>query len=140
MALSDNEVLKFVTDPMYREYSVKAGAIEFFESSMVMIAADGYAILGDDTATMIFVGFATEYLNQVTGGSDGDNKIRVLHAKSGKVVKVKYASVAITNLFQLCYIVDDEAVAAIGTTTNDIVVGTVVGLAETNYCWVLLDQ
>ena len=140
MALSDNQVNKYITDFMYQDLAVKAGAIHFYEGSMVMIDSTGYAILGADTASCIFAGIATEELDQATGGSSGDNTIRVIAAKSGKLVKRKYTSVAITDLYTLCYIVDDETVAAIGTTTNDIPVGTVVALAEANYCWVLLDQ
>jgi len=140
MAFSDNSVIEYKTDFMYQDVAVKAGAIHFYRGSMVMIDATGYAILGADTASCIFAGIATEELNQAAGGSNGDNNLRVIAAKSGKVVKMKYTGVAITDLYTKCYIVDDEVVADAATTTNDVAVGTVIGLAETNYCYVLLDQ
>jgi len=140
MALSDNEINKYITDFMYQDVAVKTGAVHFYRGSNVSIDATGYAILGADTASTIFVGVADAELDQAAGGSSGDYTIRVIAAKSGKVVKRKLSSVAITDLYVKCYIVDDEEVGLIATTTNDIPVGTIVALAETNYCWVLLDQ
>lgn len=141
MALSANQAVNFLPDFSYREIPAKSGAIHFYKGALVNYDASGfYAKLGSDTSGEVFAGVAVEELNQATGGSNGDNNIKVIPAGSMKVVELTLTSVARTNIGSDCYTNGDDVVALAATTTNDVRVGRIVDVSATaNKCWVLLD-
>lgn len=139
MALSENQDVVSKLDYMYDKYDVVAGAIHIYRGAILNRDASGNLKLGGDTASELFAGISMEELNQATGGSAGDNKIKVIAAKSGKVVKLPFTGVTKASIGLDVYVNGDDAVALAATTTNNVRVGTIVAMAETNYCYVALN-
>jgi hypothetical protein len=140
MALSANTSIIDVKDFTRYNQAVASGAIHFYKGAICNFNSSGYVKLGGDIASELFAGIALEELNQASGGSNGDNNILLIPAKSGAVVELTLPSVAVTNIGSLCYVNGDDAVALVGTTTNDVPVGTIVALSNTNNkCFVKLN-
>lgn len=140
MALSSNQEVNKIVDFGAYEYGVASGAIHFYKGAICNFNTSGYVKLGADTANEKFAGIATEELNQATGGSNGDNNIKVIPAKSGVVVELTLTGVAITNIGDDVYVNGDDVVALAATTTNDVRVGTIVALSDVaNKCKVILN-
>lgn len=139
MALTDNIQVEWKDNYLKDTFDVASGAIEIFQGAICNFNSSGYVKLGSDTSGEKFAGVAMQYLDQELGGANGDNQIQLIPAKSGKVVKLKLTGVTVANIGSLCYVNGDDAVALAATTTNDVPVGTIVNVAETNYAWVVLD-
>jgi len=140
MTLSANAAIVDVKDFTRYKQAVASGAIHFYKGAICNFNSSGYVKLGTDTSGELFAGVALEELDQATGGSNGDNDILLIPAKSGAVVELTLASVAVTNIGSSAYVSADDAVALVGTTTNDVRVGTIVALSATaNKCLVKLD-
>jgi len=140
MALSANTSIVDVKDFTRYDQAVASGAIHFYKGALCNFNSSGYVKLGADTSGELFAGVALEELNQATGGSNGDNDIQLIPAKSGAVVELTLTSVAVTDIGSLCYVNGDDVVALAATTTNDVPVGTIVALSSTaNKCLVKFD-
>lgn len=140
MTLSANAAIVDVKDFTRYKQAVASGAIHFYKGAICNFNSSGYVKLGTDTSGELFAGIALEELDQATGGSNGDNDILLIPAKSGAVVELTLASVAVANLYASAYVSADDAVALVATTTNDVRVGTIVALSATaNKCLVRLD-
>ena len=101
------------------EYPV-AGSSEIFGGSMVCANASGYAASGADTSGFKFLGVAQEYVDN-SDGSDGDKKV-VVRRKG--VFRFAASGMAITDVGESVYIVDDQTVAK--STTNSVACGRIV--------------
>jgi len=139
MALSSNQPINLIPDFTYRDVPVASGAIHFYKNALVNRNSSGYAKLGADTAGEVFAGIAFEELDQATGGANGDNDIKLIAAKSGVVVKLTLTGVAITDIGADCFVNGDDVVALAATTTNDVRVGRIVDIGDTNEAYVVLD-
>ena len=140
MTLSANAAIVDVKDFTRYKQAVASGAIHFYKGAICNFNSSGYVKLGTDTSGELFAGIALEELNQATGGSNADNDILLIPAKSGAVVELTLASVAVTNIGSSAYVSADDAVALVGATTHDVRVGTIVALSTTaNKCLVKLD-
>lgn len=111
--------------PVYRATKIPAGVL-------VMINATGYAVNGADTASQVFVGVSAEEADN-SGGSDGTIYIKV-YTKG--VFKFLEASAALTLVGVAAYILYNDEVSVVGTTTNDIICGVFVQYASAGYMWV----
>jgi hypothetical protein len=140
MALSANAAIVDLKDFTRYKQAVASGAIHFYKGAICNFNSSGYVKLGGDTASELFAGIALEELNQATGGSNGDNELTLIPAKSGAVVELTLTSVAVTDIGAIAYVNGDDVVALAGTTSNDVPVGTIVALSATaNKCFVKLD-
>lgn len=113
--------------PVYESVTIYKGAL------VMAIRETGYAIPGADTASGIFLGVALENADN-SSGSSGDINVQV---KSDGVWAFTLASVAQGDVGKKCYISDDNTVCLTGQ-SNDVCVGTVVGVKTTNTAWVEL--
>lgn len=140
MALSANQAVTKIVDFGNYKQEVASGAIHIYKGAICNFNASGYVKLGSDTSGEKFAGIAVEELNQATGGSNGDNSISLIPAKSGVVVELTLTGVAIDDKYVDCFVNGDDVVALAATTTNDVRVGTIVDLSDVaNKCLVLLD-
>ncbi len=118
-------------------YNLNAGAVIYKGALICVDPADGYAVEGADTATLVFVGVAEEPGDN-SAGADGDVGIRV--RKSGSFVYNFSGAWAQTLISKAVYIVDDNTVALAATTTNDVLCGYVVALVGTSQVRVRIDR
>lgn len=140
MALSSNQETKLYPSLTRWEYPVLAGAIHFFKNAICNIDANGFLKLGADAASEKFGGIALEELNQLAGGSNGDNVLKVVPFKSGEVVELTLTGVVRADVGADAFVNGDDVVALAATTTNDVRVGTIVDISATaNKCLVKLD-
>jgi len=100
-------------------YPVGADAVIFLGSIVCIDSTDGFAYPGADTANFLFVGIAQESVD-ATGLSDGDISIKVRRCG---VAHLAATGLAVTDVGTLYYVLDDQTVAVVGTTTNDVLVG-----------------
>ncbi len=140
MALTENQKIEIIPNFTRREYGVASGTIHFFKNAICNFNSSGYVELGSDTASEKFAGIAYEELDQESGGTNGDNSIKLIPAKSDEVVLLPFTGVVITNIGTDVYVNGDDAVALVATTTNDLRVGTIVDLGKnSNECYVKLN-
>ena len=139
MALSANKKISTVPDITFRDIPVASGAIHIYKSALINRNISGFGVLGDDTVNKVFTGVAYEELNQAVGGSDGDNKVKVISAHSGTTVKLTLAGVTKSNIGKDCFVLSDDAVALAGVPTVEIRVGTIIDTVLTNEALVILD-
>ena len=140
MPLSANAPIIDIKDFTRFKQSVASGAIKIYKGAICNFNSSRFVKLGTDTAGELFAGIALEELSQASGGSNGANKITLIPAKSGAIVELTLPSVAQGNLYADAYVNGDDAVALAATTSHDVRVGTIVGLAEVaNKCFVRLD-
>ncbi len=125
-ALSADKAV-YPTDGKLRLIPV-AATTTIYKGAMVSLKTDGYATPAADTADYRFVGIAIHQVDN-SSGADGDLSVTVLTA--GEFTAV-YASAAQTQVGELCYTADDATVAAVGTTTNDVLAGIVVKYVAAN--------
>ncbi len=125
MALSANQAPKYEEQRTRQKVPVAAGAIHVYQGALLNWNSSGYVKLGADTAGEKFCGLALEELNQATGGADGDKYITVIPAGSGTIVTMKTGTISAANIGDKVYVNGDDAVALVGTTTNDVEVGVI---------------
>lgn len=113
----------------YMEVDVAAGALEINKGELINYNADGYATTASDSATdLAFAGIAIDALSQAAGGSDADNKIRIIPAGTGQWIKMTLATALtiITGVAStLVYVADSSSVDIAANLTNDVPVGTI---------------
>lgn len=113
------------------EFLVKTSS-QIYAGALVMVDADGLLIPGADTASCVFAGLALE---NVLG--DGAKKCRVRVQGAVKVVTSGLTQAAVG---EKAYLVDDQTVALVATTTNDILCGRIVKFDSATSVWVLMDE
>lgn len=110
-----------------------AATSHIFSNSLVSFDADGYLIAAADTANTIFKGIATHEADN-TNGADGAIECIVEFGILFKVCSTETETQDCVGLLR--YVVTDQEVAAIGTTTNDVVVGQVVEFVDASTVWI----
>lgn len=117
----------------YRTYPVLAST-KIYAGSMVAITAAGYAVPAADTAGLIVVGRAEEQIDN-TDGSSGDLSITV---KRG-VFSWAATGMAISNVGDPVFVLDDQTVGVAGDTTNEVYAGVVAEFVSATEVWVEQD-
>lgn len=97
-----------------------AASTTIYGGSLVMANASGYAVPGADTASCKFLGVAQERV--VNAGANGAKTVSV--RRTG-VHYFAASGMAITNVGDDVYLVDDQTVGLVATTTNDIKCGKI---------------
>lgn len=117
------------------EFRVDAGK-HIYEGALVNLEAPDTAAVAkpaSDAAGEKFVGTALEEVDNTDGG-DGDLKVRV--RIDSHLVKVVSAGLNDDDVGVDMYISDDQTVAKVGVTTNDIYAGRVVIVESATSCWI----
>lgn len=122
-ALTTNRYTKY-RDGLLSALPVKA-ATHIYKGSLVSVDAGGYAVPGGDTAGHTFMGVSLEEADN-TDGASGELSVRV--QTSGVFSFAKAGSVNQAAVGSKMYIADDQTVAPVGTTTNDIPCGRLEAL------------
>lgn len=122
-ALTSNRYTRY-RDGLISALPVKAGA-HIYKGSLVSMDAAGYAVPGGDTAGHTFMGVALE---EADNGSGADGTLSVRVQTSGVFSFAKAGSVNQAAVGSKLYIADDQTVAPVGTTTNDIPCGRLEAL------------
>ena len=104
-----------VSYPMEESTTIYAG-------SLVCINAAGYAIPGADASGNKFVGVATEKV--VNSGADGAKSIEV---RKGCVAHFVNSDLVLTDIEEVCCVMDDQTVEQVETSTNNIRCGIYLG-------------
>lgn len=105
-----------------RPYKVAASTL-LYGGGLVHLNAGGFAKKASDTAGEKFVGMAQENADN-SAGANGDKDVLVY---ADGVIDLAFSGTATqATVGQKVYAVDDNTVALAATTTNDVLVGTVV--------------
>lgn len=115
-------------------YPVKANA-RIWKGALVCVDSTGYLVPASDTANLRFVGVAFESVDN-TGGANGAKRCRVV--KRGTFIYNRIGSFAQADIGTTARAVTDNEVAK--TSTNNIVVGTVVELLDGNRVRIRIDN
>jgi hypothetical protein len=115
-------------------YPVKANA-RIWKGALVCIDNTGYLVPASDTANLRFVGVAFESVDN-TGGASGAKRCRVV--KRGTFVYNRIGSFTQADIGTTARAITDNEVAK--TSTNNIVVGTVVELLDGNRVRIRIDN
>lgn len=105
-------------------YAVKANT-RIWKGALVCVDSTGFLVPASDTAGLRFVGVAFESVDN-TGGTNGAIRCRVI--KRGSFVYNRTGTYSQADVGTLVRAVSDNEVAK--TSTNNIVVGTVVELLD----------
>ena len=106
-----------------------------YAGGLVMTVA-GYLQPGGDTASAEFAGVAGAEVNN-NPGLAGAKVCRVL--RKGTFLFNK-ASAVQTDVGKDAYIVDDQTVALVAVTTNDLKCGKIIGIEDSTHVWVAIDN
>lgn len=115
------------------EPPVAASAV-IYAGSLVVANASGYAAPGSTATTLTYLGRAEEYVDN-SSGANGAKTVRVRRGKAFKFANAGGDPVTQASLGKVCYIVDDETVAATDGSSSRSAAGTVVGL-DADGVWV----
>lgn len=108
--------------------SVPQAAVKIYKGSLVAFNTAGYATGAADTSGFTFAGIAYETVDN-SAGAAGALSIRV---KRRGVVELNFTASAVqANVGLPVYMSDDNTVALVATTTNDVLVGRIVALVST---------
>lgn len=113
---------------------VAAGAI-IYAGALVVTNAAGFAAPGSVATTLTYAGRAEEAISN-TGGANGDQTIRVRRGVAFKFLNSGADPVTQASQGKVCYIVDDQTVAATNGTATRSAAGIVVGI-DSDGVWVL---
>jgi len=137
MALSKNEIVKFIDDFKVVNRDCVAGALQIYRGALINSDTSGNAKLASDAASELFAGVAMEEVTQAATASAADNQVQLISKGSGRVVRLQLTGVTKASIGLKCYANGDDIVALAATTTNDVEVGTIVDIdSVANYCWV----
>ena len=105
------------------------------EGALVSVNAAGYAVNATDAAGERVVGVASDLADN-TGGADGAIDVTVW--TGGAHTFVSQFSATIANVGDKVYAVDNQTVDLAATTTNDVLVGVIVGVESASQVRVML--
>jgi hypothetical protein len=106
--------------------AVALAAVKVFKGANINFNTSGYAKKAADTASEVFAGVAVETVDN-SAGAAGDKVVRVWRRG---VSSMACSGATQAWVGQKVYAVDDNVVALAATTTNDVLVGTVVGFVS----------
>ena len=115
-------------------YPVKANA-RIWKGALVCVDNTGFLVPASDTANLRFVGVAFESVDNM-GGASGAKRCRVV--KRGTFVYNRIGSFTQADIGTTARAITDNEVAK--TSTNNIVVGTVVELLDGNRVRIRIDN
>jgi hypothetical protein len=118
-----------------RGYKV-AASTKIYAGSLVALNASGYAVPGADTASFKFLGVAHEYIDN-SSGANGDKTVTV---RRKGIHRFAAAGMAITNIGDAVYLVNDQTVGLAATTTNDIACGKIAEFISATEVGVDIDK
>jgi len=123
----------------HREGTVSAhrlkAATRIYKGSIVCADSTGYAVPGSDSAGQTFIGVAIEDADN-TNGADGDIIVRVM--ARGVFSFAKGGSISQADIGGPLYIADDQTVAVVSSTVNDVEIGRLEGF-DGDDVWVRID-
>lgn len=105
-----------------------------FAGGLAVADANGYAAPGSTALNLTYLGRFEEQVDN-TGGANGDKSVAVSRGKAFKFANDGVDPVTQASLGQVCYIVDDESVAATNGAGTRSAAGVVVSL-DSNGVWV----
>lgn len=111
-----------------------AANVKIFAGAQVAANATGYGTPGAVATTLTYLGRADEYVDN-TGGADGAKTVLVRRGKAFKFKNSGADPVTQASFGKVCYIVDDETVAATNGGNTRSASGVVVGI-EADGVWV----
>lgn len=119
------------TESKRGEHSCKmdGGAQTIYKNSHVMNDASGYLVSGADTAGCVYRGVALEKKVIASTETDGTTECRVSRIGCWPFA-FGAGSLAVTDIGTAVFITDDNTVDVIGTTTNDVPCGMIVGRVD----------
>ena len=119
-----------MTNPANR-IGFKMGTDIVYQGGLVTaLNSAGLALAGQDTASHVFLGVAAETVDNSAGATGDDAPI--VEVWTDGIFEFDYASVTQAAVGTLAYILDDQTVAATGSTSNTILAGQVVEVDTTN--------
>ncbi len=107
--------------------AISLAAVKVVKGQLLSFNTSGYAKNASDTASEVFAGVAIATVDN-SAGSAGELTVR---AWRRGVFSMACASAAQSWVGQKVYAVDNQTVALAATTTNDVLVGTVVQFVST---------
>lgn len=111
-----------------------AAGVTIFAGALVAANATGYATPGATATTLTYLGRAEEAKDNAAG-ADGDLTVLVRRGKAFKFANSGSDAVTQASLGKVCYIEDDQTVAATDGTGTRSAAGIVVGV-ESDGVWV----
>lgn len=111
-----------------------AASAVIYAGALVVANASGYAAPGSTATTLTYLGRAEEAVSNA-GGSNGDKTVMVRRKEAFKFKNSGSDAVTQASIGKVCYIVDDETVAATNGTNTRSAAGKVVGV-ESDGVWV----
>lgn len=110
-------------------------AVEITKGSLVALTAAGYAVPATHDSADRIIGVADQYVDNLQGSS-GDQMVGILRKQAFLFANgTGAAEIKTINLFDPCYLVDDETV---GAASGTLEVGRVVELSDDGV-WVEID-
>lgn len=112
-----------------------AASAKIYAGALVAANATGYAAPGSTATTLTYLGRADETVDN-TAGADAAKTVNVRRGKQFKFANLGADPVTQASLGKVCYIVDDQTVAATNGTNTRSAAGVVMGI-DTDGVWVL---
>ncbi len=109
-------------------------ATAIYKGSLVMLNSGGYLIPGADTSGCKSAGVAREKVAVAESVANGTKWLKV--DRKGVYLFAFFGTATQAQVGNLMYIYDDQTVAAVGSTTNDIVCGKMVEYVSASAVWV----
>lgn len=116
-------------------HEFELAAIKAYQGGLMALNASGYAILATDTSGSIFLGVATETVDN-SGGSAGDKEIKIDIGGAAVLVTHTAGSLALANVGDYVYADGDDAVDNLANATNPMLVGQIIEVPSATTCWV----
>jgi hypothetical protein len=114
-------------------YQVAANAVIYY-NAIVALDASGYLVPAADTAGLDVVGIADEPANN-TGGANGALEVRVYRG-AALIATTGASKLVQADVGGDAFILDDNTVVKTAGTTNNVVGGEVLELANADAVWV----
>jgi len=109
-------------------------ATAIYKGSLVMLNSTGYLIPGADTSGCKFAGVAMESVTAAEAVASGTKWCKVY--RKGVFYFAAQADLTQAKVGDLMYVYDDQTIAIVGTTTNDVVCGKLVEYGSASLGWV----
>lgn len=118
-----------------------AASAKIYGKSLVMRNAAGNAIPGADTASCKFAGVSMAQADNSATAPGGAGAAGAVYVRVTKIGEHKFATAdawTVADIGTVGYISDDQTVAKVGVTTNDVAVGVCVDV-DSDGVWFRID-
>lgn len=109
--------------------------VKVFAGGLAVANASGYATPGAVATTLAYLGRFEDTVDN-TGGANGAKSVAISRGEAFKFANLGGDPVTQASLGKVCYIADDQSVAATNGTSTRSVAGIVLGV-ESDGVWVL---